>query len=127
MRRSSPEFGRTAASGATGGAMRRTLGWSATAIVAAMMAAATGCAGRKAASTAPHAAPAAGASPTVSSEPAAPASVHIAGAAFNEDSDGARVVLSATAPLLYTSYEPRPDLFVVELPGTDTGRDFAPP
>src|SRR5262249_2566080 len=127
MRRSSPEFGRTASSGATGGAMRRTIGWSATTIVAAMMAAATGCAARNAASTPPRTAKAAGASPAVSSEQPAPAPVPLSGAAFNEDSDGARVVLSANAPLLYTSYEPRPDLLVVDLPGTDTGKDFMAP
>src|SRR5262249_60575453 len=127
MRRSSPDFGSTASSGATGGAMRRTIGWSATTIVAAMMAAARGGAARNAASAPPRAAQAAGASPTISSEQAAPAAVHLSGAAFNEDADGARVVLSANAPLLYTSYEPRPDLLVVDLPGTDTGKDFMAP
>ncbi|HKF45534.1 MAG TPA: AMIN domain-containing protein, partial [Thermoanaerobaculia bacterium] len=108
--------------------MRRTLGWSATAIVAATMAAATGCAARNATSPPRQAALSAGASSTVtSSEAAAPAAVRLSGAMFNEDSDGARVVLSADAPLLYTSYEPRPDLLVVDLPGTETGKNFAPP
>ncbi|HEX4438620.1 MAG TPA: type IV pilus secretin PilQ [Thermoanaerobaculia bacterium] len=46
---------------------------------------------------------------------AAPASARITQAAFNEDADGARFVLSANAPLLYTSYEPRPDLLIVDL------------
>jgi type IV pilus assembly protein PilQ len=48
-------------------------------------------------------------------------------AAFNEDADGARVVISADAPLLYTSYEPRPDLLIVEMPGVRTADGFAPP
>ncbi|MFY9552322.1 MAG: AMIN domain-containing protein, partial [Thermoanaerobaculia bacterium] len=51
---------------------------------------------------------------------ATPAAATITQAAFNEDADGARVVLSANAPLLYTSYEPRPDLLIVDL------RDAAP-
>jgi type IV pilus assembly protein PilQ len=37
------------------------------------------------------------------------------------------VVLSADAPLLYTAYEPRPDLLVVDLPGADLSSGFAPP
>ena len=44
------------------------------------------------------------------------AAARVSQAAFNEDADGARVVLSANAPLLYTAYEPRPDLLVVDLP-----------
>jgi type IV pilus assembly protein PilQ len=48
-------------------------------------------------------------------------------AAFNEDGDGARVVISADAPLLYTSYEPRPDLLIVEMPGVRTADGFAAP
>jgi type IV pilus assembly protein PilQ len=48
-------------------------------------------------------------------------------AAFNEDGDGARIVLSADAPLLYTSYEPRPDLLVVDMPGVRVADGFAAP
>jgi type IV pilus assembly protein PilQ len=48
-------------------------------------------------------------------------------AAFNEDADGARVVVSADVPLLYTAYEPRPDLLVVEMPGVRTAEGFSPP
>ena len=48
-------------------------------------------------------------------------------AAFNEDGDGARIVLSADAPLLYTSYEPRPDLLVVEMPGVRVADGFTAP
>jgi type IV pilus assembly protein PilQ len=48
-------------------------------------------------------------------------------AAFAEDSDGARVVLNADSPLLYTSYEPRPDLLVIDLSGARTARDFSTP
>jgi type IV pilus assembly protein PilQ len=48
-------------------------------------------------------------------------------AAFNEDADGARVVVSADVPLLYTAYEPRPDLLIVEMPGVRTAEGFSPP
>jgi type IV pilus assembly protein PilQ len=48
-------------------------------------------------------------------------------AAFNEDGDGARIVVSADAPLLYTSYEPRPDLLIVEMPGVRLADGFTPP
>ena len=37
------------------------------------------------------------------------------------------MVLSADAPLLYTAYEPRPDLLVVDLPGADLSSGFVPP
>lgn len=59
--------------------------------------------------------------------PAPPASAKITQAAFNEDADGARVVLSASAPLLYTSYEPRPDLLVVDLRDAAVAEHFASP
>jgi type IV pilus assembly protein PilQ len=58
---------------------------------------------------------------------AAPVSVKITQAAINEDADGARLVLSATAPLLYTSYEPRPDLLVVDLRGAVVAEGFQAP
>ncbi|MEO8430425.1 MAG: type IV pilus secretin PilQ [Acidobacteriota bacterium] len=48
-------------------------------------------------------------------------------AAFTEDSDGARLVLSANAPILYTAYEPRPDLLVLDLPGMGIDEKFATP
>src|SRR5215467_5083064 len=111
MRRSSPDFGRKTTSGATGGAMRKALRRSATAIVALTLAAALGCAG--ASSSPQQAARAPRPSPEAS---VSPSSIRVTDAAFNEDADGARLVLSADAPLLYTSYEPRPDLLVVDLP-----------
>ena len=85
-------------------------------------AAAVGCSSRgqgakSTATAAPAASPASAPSQTqtqaATTTPAAAAK--ITGTAFNQDADGARVVLSATAPLLYTSYEPRPDLLVVDL------------
>ncbi|MEP6994473.1 MAG: AMIN domain-containing protein, partial [Acidobacteriota bacterium] len=68
------------------------------------------------------------AEPATSPAPTAPAaSAKITEAAFNEDSDGARVVLSANAPLLYTSYEPRPDLLVVDLRDAAVAEGFKAP
>src|SRR6478752_4014468 len=112
MRRSSPEFGTRLASGATGGAMRMAFRRPSTAIVALMLAAALGCAARGPSSSPRQAADAASAAGAVSSKPAPEArpSARVSQAAFNEDADGARVVLSADAPLVYTAYEPRPDL-----------------
>jgi type IV pilus assembly protein PilQ len=107
--------------------MRRTLTRPATAIVALMLAGALGCAAAGSRST-PRQAAQRAASPAIANEPSAAVSgVRITQAAFNEDSDGARVVLSADAPLLYTSYEPRPDLLVVDLPGANVSGGFAPP
>lgn len=77
-----------------------------------------------AAAAAPAPAPAA---PSVAASSAPPASAKITGTAFNQDSDGARVVLSATAPLLYTSYEPRPNLLVVDLRDASVGPDVTAP
>ena len=57
--------------------------------------------------------------PAASTSPAA--SVKITQAAVNEDADGARLVLSSNAPLLYTSYEPRPDLLIVDLRDASVG------
>jgi type IV pilus assembly protein PilQ len=37
------------------------------------------------------------------------------------------VVVSADVPLLYTAYEPRPDLLVVEMPGVRTAEGFSTP
>ncbi len=98
--------------------MRMAFRGTATAMALALAwAAAVGCSsGGHAAHTAATAAPAAPAAPTATSPAAtAPAAAKITGTAFNEDADGARIVLSANAPLLYTSYEPRPDLLVVDL------------
>jgi len=58
---------------------------------------------------------------------ATPASTRITQGAFNEDADGARFVLSANAPLLYTSYEPRPDLLVVDLRDASVAPSFVSP
>ena len=111
--------------------MRRTLRAAATAIaMIVVLAGASGCSAVKKGSNR------ASAGPTNSSPAAAPASPVVAEpapsgqiteAAFNEDADGARVVVSADAPLLYTSYEPRPDLLIVEMPGVRTAEGFASP
>ena len=108
--------------------MRRTWRWTAAAIVAVMGAAAFGCAGTSRGAAPKQAARSVVPAPAVSSTSPAPspAAVRILEAAFNEDSDGARVVLSADAPLLYTAYEPRADLFVLDLPGADLSRAFVP-
>ena len=63
--------------------------------------------------------------PAASTSPAA--SVKITQAAVNEDSDGARLVLSSNAPLLYTSYEPRPDLLIVDLRDASVASGFQTP
>jgi len=109
--------------------MRRTFTRPATAIVALILGGAMGCAAARPSSTPQQAAQTAGVAGTPSSQPssAALAGVVVTQAAFNEDTDGARVVLSADAPLLYTSYEPRPDLLVVDLPGAGLHAGFVPP
>jgi type IV pilus assembly protein PilQ len=101
----------------------------ATAIVALMLAAALGCAARGPSASPRQAGQEATVPRAVSSESAAAprAAARVSQAAFNEDADGARVVLSADAPLLYTAYEPRPDLLVVDLPGADLSAGFIPP
>jgi type IV pilus assembly protein PilQ len=63
--------------------------------------------------------------PAVSASPAASAT--ITQAAVNEDSDGARLVLSSSAPLLYTSYEPRPDLLIIDLRDAAVAPGFQAP
>ncbi|HEY1250503.1 MAG TPA: type IV pilus secretin PilQ [Thermoanaerobaculia bacterium] len=110
--------------------MRRTFRATATALALALVwGAAVGCSSR--AHTAHDAADTALAAPADSSPstatPAPPASAKITQAAFNEDADGARVVLSASAPLLYTSYEPRPDLLIVDLRDAAVAQGFAAP
>ncbi len=111
--------------------MRMAVRGTATATALALVwAAAVGC------SSSGHATQSAAATATSSPAPAAPstaapkpapASAKITGAAFNEDADGARLVLSATAPLLYTSYEPRPNLLVVDLRDASVAADVATP
>src|SRR5437870_4874132 len=97
--------------------MRMAFRGTATATALALVwAAAVGCSSRGHA--AHHAADVAkGSSPSTPAPvtAASAASTKITQAAFNEDADGARVVLSSDAPLLYTSYEPRPNLLVVDL------------
>jgi len=98
---------------------------SAIAIVASMMAAVFGCASRG--GGAPSAAGSAVAATAESSAAASKSGPKVQGAAFNEDADGARLVLSSDQPLLYTAYEPRPDLLVVDLPGSVLSDGFVPP
>ncbi len=98
--------------------MRRALRGIAMALAAGWIAGAVGCASGRHQDTADAAATA---TASASGSPAASTSPKPAGwieqAAFNQDADGARLVLSADAPILYTAYEPRPDLLVIDLPG----------
>ena len=80
---------------------------------------------QNAADAAPAVTPAPAPSPAATNAPAATAK--ITGTAFAEDADGARVVLSANAPLLYTSYEPRPNLLVVDLRDASVASNVATP
>src|SRR5678816_3031140 len=97
--------------------MRRTLRAAATAIaMAAVLAGASGCSAVNNAPTEPASAPA---SPEGRGQ--------VTQAAFNEDADGARIVVTSDAPLLYTSYEPRPNLLIVEMPNVRLADDFAAP
>ncbi len=110
--------------------MRMAWRTTAMAIVALMLAAVFGCAARGRSAGVPGAAEAVAAAPRTSSDSptaAAATAARITEAAFNEDADGARIVLSADAPLVYTAYEPRPDLLVVDLPGIGLSEKFAPP
>jgi type IV pilus secretin PilQ/predicted competence protein len=116
---------------ATGGMMRMAFRGTATATALALAwAAAVACSSggqgthTAAAAAAPAPAPAA---PPAAASSTPPASARITGTAFNSDSDGARVVLSATAPLLYTSYEPRPNLLVVDLRDASVAPDVTAP
>ncbi len=107
--------------------MRRAWRGIAIALAAASVAAAFGCA------SAPHhdanvanaPAPAATSDSPAKTSPAATGALEQA--LFTEDADGARLVLSADAPMLYTAYEPRPDLLVLELPGFVVADKFVPP
>jgi type IV pilus assembly protein PilQ len=112
--------------------MQRIFRGTATATALALAwAAAAGCSSggqgaHSAAASTPTASPAPSAPPATASSTAG-TSAKITGAAFAEDTDGARLVLSATAPLLYTSYEPRPNLLVVDLRDASVGSDLATP
>ncbi len=106
--------------------MRMACRWSAIAITALSMAAVFGCASSsrgRGVQSADGAAAAAADSPAHASKGGAT----VQEAAFNEDADGARLVLSSDGPLLYTAYEPRPDLLVVDLPGSSLSDHFAAP
>ena len=104
--------------------MRRTSKGTATAL-AFVLAAAVGCSAHgKGTSQAADLTPA---NPPESSQKAPAAAKHLTEAAFVEDSDGARLVLSADSPLLYTAYDPRPNLLVVDLPGVAPAQTFAAP
>ncbi len=65
--------------------------------------------------------------PAAVSAPAPRPSATIDSAAFSQDSDGARIVLNADSPLLYTSYEPRPDTLVIDLSGAHPADAFVAP
>ena len=108
--------------------MRRTLRVTATG-TALVLAAGLGCAARGTGTT--QAPDLAAANPPVSSEAKtprpAPATKHLTQAAFSEDSDGARLVISASAPMLYTAYDPRHNLLVVDLPNFGLADTFAAP
>ncbi len=109
--------------------MRRTLRAAATAIaMAAILSVASGCSGlakgNRVSDGRTSSSPAAPSSPA----PAETAATgQVTQAAFNEDGDGARIVVTADAPLLYTSYEPRPDLLVVDMPGVRPADGFTLP
>jgi type IV pilus assembly protein PilQ len=95
-------------------------------LVALMLAAGIGCASRGRTASSGTASANAGASAS-SSAASSSTGARVQEAAFSEDSDGARLVLSANAPLLYTAYEPRPDLLVVDLPGIGLDEKFSAP
>ena len=109
--------------------MTRTLRATATAIgMAAILAGASGCSAVKKSNRATAARSVAPSPPEPTSAPAATAGRgQITQAAFNEDADGARVVVTSDAPLLYTSYEPRPNLLIVEMPGVRLADGFVAP
>jgi hypothetical protein len=98
------------------------------ALAAGWLAAALGCASGRHHDAADAAATAtAGSSESPVASPSPRPAGWIEQAAFNQDADGARLVLSADAPILYTAYEPRPDLLVIDLPGFAMANSFAAP
>jgi hypothetical protein len=111
--------------------MRRTLRGSATAMVALVLAVGSGCAARGTGATQSPDLTAANpqASSDTSARPVAAGGKRamLTQAAFSEDSDGARLVLSASTPLLYTAYDPRPNLLVIDLPNFSPAERFTAP
>lgn len=110
--------------------MRRTFRRAATAIaMAAILAGASGCSGvKKGTRVTPVASDSpAATSPTTPAKAGPEGAGQVTQAAFNEDADGARIVVSADVPLLYTAYEPRPDLLYIEMKGVVVAGGFAPP
>jgi type IV pilus assembly protein PilQ len=108
--------------------MTRTLRAAATAIaMAAVLVGTSGCSAVKKGNRV--AAGSVASSPPQAAPPPAgtPGRSQVTQAAFNEDADGARIVVTSDAPLLYTSYEPRPDLLVVEMPGVRLADGFTAP
>jgi type IV pilus assembly protein PilQ len=97
--------------------------------MAAILAGASGCSGVKKGNRVTPAAPdsPAATSPTAPAKAGAEGAGRVTRAAFNEDADGARIVVSADVPLLYTAYEPRPDLLYIEMKGVVLVEGFAPP
>ena len=79
----------------------------------------SGTAARDASAPAPEAAAAAA--------PASRPAATVDSAAFSQDADGARIVLNADSPLLYTSYEPKPDTLVIDLSGAKPADAFVTP
>lgn len=59
--------------------------------------------------------------------PATTEAAVIESAAFGQDADGARIVLNSDSPLLYTSYEPKPDTLVIDLTGARPADAFTAP
>ena len=106
------------------------MAWRRTAVgIAALTLAALGCAARGHSASHSAAEAAAGAPPASSDVQSAgsAAGARVTEAAFAEDADGARIVLSANAPLLYTAYEPRPDLLILDLSGVGIAENFTNP
>jgi type IV pilus assembly protein PilQ len=91
------------------------------------IAAAFGCASAKHPDANVANTPAPAATSDTPSKPAPAPNGALEQALFTEDGDGARLVLSADAPMLYTAYEPRPDLLVLDLPGFVVADKFVPP
>jgi type IV pilus assembly protein PilQ len=107
----------------TGGRMRRSrINLGAVAFVALFAAAA--CSSSRSSQTArDDVAPAPAAAPA----PTGAETALIESAAFGQDADGARIVLNSDSPILYTSYEPKPDTLVLELPGVKTSDSLTLP
>ena len=108
--------------------MTRTLRAAATAIgMAAVLAGMFGCSAVKKGNRVAVGSVAPSPPPPTTAPAATPGRGQVTQAAFNEDADGARIVVTSDAPLLYTSYEPRPNLLIVEMPGVRLADGFTPP